>query len=143
MVLNNPFKICFKCRIGFCPLEKKTCHWSDSIYILMSVFFLILLCLDDLFISFSFLRGQKALCSDFPSLCELATICVMCNDSSVDFNEVCIHLLSIYIIYLYYVSVYITPLDSDNSRWFNLTLTAIFCFLFICVIIFIRNRTFL
>lgn len=27
--------------------------------------------------------------SDYPGLEELATICAMCNDSSVDYNEVC------------------------------------------------------
>ncbi|GFY64296.1 hypothetical protein TNIN_320651 [Trichonephila inaurata madagascariensis] len=34
-----------------------------------------------------FLKGQKVRCADFESLCELGTICVMCNDSSIDFNE--------------------------------------------------------
>ncbi|XP_035215156.1 calcium-transporting ATPase sarcoplasmic/endoplasmic reticulum type-like, partial [Stegodyphus dumicola] len=34
-----------------------------------------------------YLNEQKVKCSDFESLCELATICVMCNDSSIDFNE--------------------------------------------------------
>ncbi|KFM80445.1 Calcium-transporting ATPase sarcoplasmic/endoplasmic reticulum type, partial [Stegodyphus mimosarum] len=34
-----------------------------------------------------YLNEQKVKCCDFESLCELATICVMCNDSSIDFNE--------------------------------------------------------
>lgn len=34
-----------------------------------------------------FLKGQRVKCSDYEALFELATICVMCNDSSVDFNE--------------------------------------------------------
>lgn len=28
-------------------------------------------------------------CSQFDALVELATICALCNDSSLDFNEVC------------------------------------------------------
>ncbi|CAG0918999.1 unnamed protein product [Notodromas monacha] len=35
-----------------------------------------------------FLKNQKVKGSDFDCLHELATICVMCNDSSIDFNEV-------------------------------------------------------
>lgn len=34
-----------------------------------------------------FLKQQRVRCSDFEALYELATICVMCNDSSIDFNE--------------------------------------------------------
>ncbi|XP_067128027.1 calcium-transporting ATPase sarcoplasmic/endoplasmic reticulum type-like [Centruroides vittatus] len=34
-----------------------------------------------------FLKGQRVKCSDYEALFEMATICVMCNDSSVDFNE--------------------------------------------------------
>ena len=34
-----------------------------------------------------FQRGQRVKCSDFEAMFELATICVMCNDSSIDFNE--------------------------------------------------------
>ncbi|XP_042904343.1 calcium-transporting ATPase sarcoplasmic/endoplasmic reticulum type isoform X2 [Parasteatoda tepidariorum] len=34
-----------------------------------------------------FLREQKVRPSDFEALIELATICVMCNDSSIDYNE--------------------------------------------------------
>lgn len=34
-----------------------------------------------------FQRGQRIKCSDFEAMFEMATICVMCNDSSVDFNE--------------------------------------------------------
>lgn len=33
------------------------------------------------------LNGQRAKTSDYDALYELATICIMCNDSSVDFNE--------------------------------------------------------
>lgn len=31
---------------------------------------------------------------DYEALTELATICAMCNDSAVDFNEVCFFMLS-------------------------------------------------
>jgi len=34
-----------------------------------------------------FLKGQKVKASDFETLHELGTICVMCNDSAIDFNE--------------------------------------------------------
>jgi PREDICTED: similar to sarco(endo)plasmic reticulum-type calcium ATPase len=34
-----------------------------------------------------FIKGQRAKCSDFDALYEFATICIMCNDSSIDFNE--------------------------------------------------------
>jgi Ca2+ transporting ATPase len=34
-----------------------------------------------------FLKGNKVKCSDYESLFELTTICSMCNDSSIDFNE--------------------------------------------------------
>lgn len=34
-----------------------------------------------------FLNGQKVKASDFDTLQELATICIMCNDSAIDFNE--------------------------------------------------------
>ena len=33
--------------------------------------------------------GQKAVkCSEYDALFELATVCAMCNESSVDYNEV-------------------------------------------------------
>lgn len=35
-----------------------------------------------------FLNGQKVKGQDFETLHELSTICIMCNDSSIDFNEV-------------------------------------------------------
>lgn len=34
-----------------------------------------------------FLKGQKVKGSDFETLHELGTICIMCNDSAIDFNE--------------------------------------------------------
>ncbi|XP_076346074.1 calcium-transporting ATPase sarcoplasmic/endoplasmic reticulum type-like [Tachypleus tridentatus] len=34
-----------------------------------------------------FKDGSKVCCSDYDALYELATICTMCNDSSIDFNE--------------------------------------------------------
>lgn len=34
-----------------------------------------------------YLNKSRAKCGDFESLYEMATICVMCNDSSIDFNE--------------------------------------------------------
>lgn len=34
-----------------------------------------------------FLNGQKVKTSDYETLNELGTICVMCNDSAIDFNE--------------------------------------------------------
>lgn len=34
-----------------------------------------------------FLDGQKVKTSDYEVLNELGTICVMCNDSAIDFNE--------------------------------------------------------
>lgn len=33
------------------------------------------------------LNGQRVKTSDYDALYELATICIMCNDSSIDFNE--------------------------------------------------------
>lgn len=33
------------------------------------------------------LNGQKVKTSDYDALYELATICILCNDSSIDFNE--------------------------------------------------------
>ena len=36
----------------------------------------------------SFREGKKVKCSDYPGLEEMATVCVLCNDSSVDFNDV-------------------------------------------------------
>jgi Ca2+ transporting ATPase len=35
-----------------------------------------------------FLRGQKVKSADYEALQELGTICIMCNDSAIDFNEV-------------------------------------------------------
>ncbi|XP_077286275.1 ATPase sarcoplasmic/endoplasmic reticulum Ca2+ transporting SERCA isoform X3 [Arctopsyche grandis] len=34
-----------------------------------------------------FLKGQKVKTADFDTLHELGTICIMCNDSAIDFNE--------------------------------------------------------
>lgn len=34
-----------------------------------------------------FQRGQKVRTSDFEALQEISTICIMCNDSAIDFNE--------------------------------------------------------
>jgi Ca2+ transporting ATPase len=34
-----------------------------------------------------FLRGQKVKAADYEGLQELGTICIMCNDSAIDFNE--------------------------------------------------------
>lgn len=34
-----------------------------------------------------FIKGQRAKPSDHETLFELATVCAMCNDSSIDFNE--------------------------------------------------------
>lgn len=34
-----------------------------------------------------FLRGQKIKGADFETLHEMGTICIMCNDSAIDFNE--------------------------------------------------------
>lgn len=34
-----------------------------------------------------FLKGSRVKGSDFETLHELGTICVMCNDSAIDFNE--------------------------------------------------------
>ena len=34
------------------------------------------------------LNGTSIKCSNYPSLVELANICAMCNDSSLDYNEV-------------------------------------------------------
>ena len=36
---------------------------------------------------FSYLAGKQVRCSEYDALIEMATICSMCNDSSVDFNE--------------------------------------------------------
>jgi len=42
---------------------------------------------------YSFKEGKKVKCSDYPGLEEMATVCVLCNDSSVDFNDVSIDLM--------------------------------------------------
>lgn len=34
-----------------------------------------------------FLKGQRVKCSEYDALQEMGTICIMCNDSSIDFNE--------------------------------------------------------
>lgn len=34
-----------------------------------------------------FLDGKKVKASDYEALNEMGTICVMCNDSAIDFNE--------------------------------------------------------
>lgn len=34
-----------------------------------------------------FIKGQRARCSEYDAIFELTSICVMCNDSSIDFNE--------------------------------------------------------
>lgn len=34
-----------------------------------------------------FLNGQRVKTSEYEALNELGTICVMCNDSAIDFNE--------------------------------------------------------
>lgn len=36
-------------------------------------------------------NGTRARCADFEALHELATICALCNDSSVDYNDVRLH----------------------------------------------------
>jgi len=35
-----------------------------------------------------FLHGQKVKAADYEVLHEMGTICIMCNDSAIDFNEV-------------------------------------------------------
>lgn len=41
------------------------------------------------FFFFPRLKGTKPIqCGDFDGLLELATVCSMCNDSSLDYNEV-------------------------------------------------------
>jgi len=37
-----------------------------------------------------YINGSRARCSDYDALVEVATICSLCNDSSVDYNEVSI-----------------------------------------------------
>lgn len=32
-------------------------------------------------------KGQKVKCNEFEALQEIGTVCVMCNDSAIDFNE--------------------------------------------------------
>jgi len=34
-----------------------------------------------------YLNGKVVRCADYDTVVELATICTMCNDSSVDYNE--------------------------------------------------------
>lgn len=52
----------------------------------------------------SFSGGKQVKCSEYDTLVELATICSMCNDSSVDYNEVCV------------VDIYHTiPLHNEHS----------------------------
>lgn len=35
-----------------------------------------------------YINGARVKCSAYEALTEMATICALCNDSSVDFNEV-------------------------------------------------------
>ena len=37
---------------------------------------------------FSYVAGKRVNCSEYDALVEMATVCAMCNDSSVDYNEV-------------------------------------------------------
>lgn len=37
---------------------------------------------------FRSMNGKRVNCGDYDALVELATICALCNDSSLDFNEV-------------------------------------------------------
>lgn len=53
---------------------------------LKSIKYLIYLISDILF--FRYVGSKKVKASEYPGLEELATICIMCNDSSVDYNEV-------------------------------------------------------
>lgn len=51
-------------------------------------------CSSDIFFHFFFLLfrfhdGKTVKCSQYDALVELASICALCNDSSLDFNEVC------------------------------------------------------
>lgn len=39
----------------------------------------------------SYREGKKVKTGDYPGLEELATVCVMCNDSSVDYNDVSVY----------------------------------------------------
>jgi Ca2+ transporting ATPase len=39
-----------------------------------------------------YLNGKIIKCSDYEGLIEIANICALCNDSSVDFNDVSNHL---------------------------------------------------
>lgn len=41
-----------------------------------------------LVLSFSSQGGARVNCSNYDGLVELATICALCNDSSLDYNEV-------------------------------------------------------
>ena len=41
-------------------------------------------------------NNTRVRCSNYEALNELATICALCNDSSVDYNEVCMALCSLY-----------------------------------------------
>jgi len=42
------------------------------------------------------LGGKPVKTGDYEALTELATICAMCNDSSVDYNEVSIVLIVVF-----------------------------------------------
>lgn len=57
-----------------------------------------------------FLDGQRVKTSDYEVLNELGTICVMCNDSAIDFNEFKQCFEKVYsminiLIYTYYLSI--------------------------------------
>jgi len=41
---------------------------------------------------FRCLKGKQVNCSDYDALIELSTICSLCNDSSLDYNEVNLYL---------------------------------------------------
>ena len=51
-----------------------------------------------------YMAGKQVKCSDYDALIELATICALCNDSSVDYNDVCF--LFIIFIFIILISIY-------------------------------------
>jgi len=68
-----------------------TCHWlwifSIFVTVCMDSYVLCLLCVFGVTCCRT-LNGKEVDCSKYDTLVELATICSLCNDSGLDYNEV-------------------------------------------------------
>lgn len=61
-------------------------------------------------------------CGQFDGLVELATICALCNDSALDYNEVCVH--SLHNLPRFHFSGHVTFFLCPESHYFWLVVLA-------------------